>query len=56
MSEINPADERFLLRAILCTKLTGKAMYDFQTRDIRSFAQLKQEIEMCLSKRCACTE
>jgi len=52
MSEINPADERSLLRAILCTKLTGKAMYDFQTRDIRSFAQLKQEIEMCyLSKR-----
>jgi len=47
MSEINPADERSLLRAILCTKLTGKAMYDFQTRDIRSFAQLKQEIEMC---------
>jgi len=27
-------------------------MYDFQTRDIWSFAQLKQEIEMCyLSKR-----
>jgi len=52
MSEINPADERSLLRAILCTKLTGKAMYDFQTRNIRSFAQLKQEIEMCyLSKR-----
>jgi len=52
MSEINPADERFLLRVILCTKLTGKAMYDFQARDIRSFAQLKQEIEMCyLSKR-----
>jgi len=32
MSEINPADERSLLRAILCTKLTGKAMYEFQTR------------------------
>jgi len=47
MSEINPADERSLLRAILCTKLTGRAMYDFQTRDIRSFAQLKQETEMC---------
>jgi len=52
MSEINPADEKFLLKAMLCTKLTGKAMYDFQTRDIRSFAQLIQEIEMCyLSKR-----
>jgi len=52
MSEINPADERSLLRVILCTKLIGKTMYDFQTRDIRSFAQLKQEIEMYyLSKR-----
>jgi len=40
MSEINPADERSLLRAILCMKLTGKAMYDFQTRDIRFFVQL----------------
>jgi len=52
MSEINPAEEKSLLKAILCTKLTGKAMHDFQTRDIRSFAQLKQEIEMCyLAKR-----
>ncbi|KAL6254796.1 hypothetical protein P5V15_014130 [Pogonomyrmex californicus] len=52
MSEINPVDEKSLLKAILCTKLTGKAMYDFQTRDIRTFAQLKREIEMCyLAKR-----
>ncbi|XP_071574634.1 uncharacterized protein [Temnothorax nylanderi] len=52
MNEINPAEEKSLLKAILCTKLTGKAMYDFQTRDIHSFAQLKQEIEMCyLAKR-----
>jgi len=29
MSEINPADERSLLRAILFTKLTGKAIYNF---------------------------
>jgi len=54
MSEVNPAQERSLLKAIFCTKLTGKAMHDFQTRDIRSFAQLKQEIEMCyLAKRSA---
>ncbi|KAL6268265.1 hypothetical protein P5V15_001381 [Pogonomyrmex californicus] len=52
MSEINPADEKSLLKAILCTKLTGKAMHDFQTRDIRTFMQLKCEIEMCcLAKR-----
>ncbi|XP_011686437.1 PREDICTED: uncharacterized protein LOC105449133 [Wasmannia auropunctata] len=31
-----------------------KAMYDFQTRDIHSYAQLKQEIEACyLAKRSA---
>jgi len=35
ISEINPAEERPLLRAILCTKLTGKAIYDFQRCDIR---------------------
>ena len=52
MSEINPEDETSLLKAILCTKLTGKAMHDFQTRDIHSYAQLKREIEMCyLTKR-----
>lgn len=39
---INPAEERTLLEAILCTKLKGKAMLDFETRDIRSFPQLKR--------------
>lgn len=47
MSKINPVEEKSLLKAILCTKLTEKAMYDFQTRDIRTFTQLKQEIEAC---------
>jgi len=47
MREINPAEEKSLLKAILYTKLTGKAMHNFQTRDIRSFAQIKQKIEMC---------
>ncbi|KAL6254049.1 hypothetical protein P5V15_014666 [Pogonomyrmex californicus] len=52
MSEINPADEKSLLKAILCTKLTGKAMHDFQILDICTFTQLKREIEMCyLAKR-----
>ncbi|XP_039315510.1 uncharacterized protein LOC113006333 [Solenopsis invicta] len=52
VKEINPQDEDSLLRAILCTKLKGKALHDFQTRDIRTYAQLKQEIETCyLAKR-----
>jgi len=51
MSEIKPAEEKSLLKAILYTKLTGKAMHDFQTRDIRFFAQLKQEVEMCYSAK-----
>jgi len=55
MSEINLAEEKLLLKVIvtiLCIKLTEKAMHDFQTRNIRSFAQLKQEIKMCyLAKR-----
>ncbi|KAL6254800.1 hypothetical protein P5V15_014135 [Pogonomyrmex californicus] len=46
MSKINPADEKLLLKAILYTKLTGKAMHDFQMRDRNTFAQLKQKIEM----------
>jgi len=41
MSEINPAEEKSLIKAIWCTELTGKAMHDFQIRDIRSFVQLK---------------
>jgi len=45
MSEINPTEEKSLLKAILCTKSTGKAMRNFLIRG--SFAQLKQEIEMC---------
>jgi len=49
MSEINVADKRSLLRAILCIRLTRKAT---SKHAIRFFAQLKQEIEMCyLSKR-----
>lgn len=47
MKEINSIDKGSLLEAILCTKLMGKAIYDFQNRDIRSFTQLKREIEMC---------
>ncbi|XP_067203791.1 uncharacterized protein [Linepithema humile] len=45
MESIDPTEELQLLKAILCTKLKGKILLDFQTRNIQSFAQLKQEIE-----------
>ena len=52
IKNINPIDERTLLDAILCTKLKGKIMIDFETRDIYDFQQLKSELETCyLSKR-----
>ncbi|KAL6417547.1 hypothetical protein ACFW04_013623 [Cataglyphis niger] len=52
IKNINPADKRTLLEAILCTKLKGKAMTDFETRDINNFGQLKRELEICyLSKK-----
>jgi len=34
MEDINPADEELLMRAILYTKLRGKARQDFETRNI----------------------
>ena len=52
IKNISPAEEKTLLEAILCTKLKGKAMTDFETRNIDSFQQLKRELETCyLSKR-----
>ena len=52
IKNINPIDERTLLDAILCTKLKGKAMIDFETWDIYDIQQLKSELETCyLSKR-----
>ncbi|XP_077264813.1 uncharacterized protein LOC143898889 [Temnothorax americanus] len=44
---IQPTDEESLVQAILYTKLKGKAMQDFETRDIQTFAQLKQQLEAC---------
>lgn len=53
VKNINPIDEQTLLEAILCTKLRGQALLDFETRDIHSFEQLKSEIEATYSaKRC----
>jgi len=52
MKNIHPADEQTLLETILCTKFKGKAMVDFHTRDVRSYEQLKHELEAeYLSKR-----
>ncbi|XP_024892140.1 uncharacterized protein LOC112467669 [Temnothorax curvispinosus] len=44
---IQPTDEESLVQAILYTKLKGKAMQDFETQDIQTFAQLKQQLEDC---------
>jgi len=52
MKNIHPADEQTLLEAILCIKFKGKAMVDLHTRDVRSYEQLKHELEVeYLSKR-----
>jgi len=32
---------------ILYTTLKGKALQDFETRDIRTFEELKQQLEAC---------
>ena len=45
MKNIHPAEEHALLEAVLRTKFKGKAMTDFQTRDIRNYEQLKKELE-----------
>ncbi|XP_077282541.1 uncharacterized protein LOC143908667 [Temnothorax americanus] len=51
IKNINPMEERTLLEAVLCTKLKGRAMIDFQAREIRDFAQLKKELEVCYLSR-----
>lgn len=52
MKNINPLNKYTLLEAILCIKLKGKAMLDFQTRNINNFEQLKNAFKKeYLSKR-----
>ncbi|XP_071576353.1 uncharacterized protein [Temnothorax nylanderi] len=51
IKNINPIEEGTLLEAVVCTKLKGRAMIDFQTREIRDFAQLKKELEVCYLSR-----
>lgn len=45
VQSINPADEESLIQAILYTKLKEKAMQDFETRDIQTYEELKQQLE-----------
>jgi len=42
MNNIDSANEESLVQAILYTKPKGKAMQDFETRDIQTFEELKQ--------------
>ncbi|XP_029659455.1 uncharacterized protein LOC115233278 [Formica exsecta] len=51
VEHIDPLDEVTLLGTVLCTKLKGRAMLDFQTRKIQDFAQLKQELEVCYASK-----
>ncbi|XP_036142872.1 uncharacterized protein LOC118645594 [Monomorium pharaonis] len=51
IENIDPSDEVSLLGAILCTKLKGRAMLDFQTRKISDFVQLKTELEACYASK-----
>jgi len=47
VNNIDPANEESLVQAILCTKLKGKALQDFETRDVQTFNELKQQLEAC---------
>jgi len=46
VQNINPADEETLIQAILYTKLKGKAIQDFETREVQTYDELKQ-LEIC---------
>ena len=39
--------EESLVQAILFTRLKGKAMQDFKTREIQTYEELKQQLETC---------
>jgi len=47
VQNINPADEESLIQANLYTKLKGKAMQDFETREVQTYDELKQQLETC---------
>jgi len=47
MNNIDPTNEESLIQAILYTKLKGKAMHDFETREIQTIEELKKQLEAC---------
>ncbi|KAM0726742.1 hypothetical protein ACS0PU_006903 [Formica fusca] len=51
VEHIDPLDEITLLGAVLCTKLKGRAMLNFQMRKLRDLAQLKRELEVCYASK-----
>ncbi|XP_011860266.1 PREDICTED: uncharacterized protein LOC105557595, partial [Vollenhovia emeryi] len=51
VKSIDPLDEGALLEGVLYTKLKGRALTDFRTRDIRDFDQLKEELVVCYQSK-----
>jgi len=47
INNIDSANEESLIQAILYTKLKGKAMQNFETREIQTFEEVKQQLEAC---------
>jgi len=45
IQNVNPAKEEALVQSILYTKLKGKAMQDFKTREIQTYEELKRQLE-----------
>jgi len=47
VQNIDSANEESLIQAILYTKLKGKAMQDFETREVQTYDELKQQLKTC---------
>lgn len=53
---INPVEKPTLLQAVIRTKLRRQALLDFETKDIRTFGQLKAQIESTYSAKRSTTQ
>jgi len=51
IQNINPVKEEALVQSILYTKLKGKAMQDFEMREIQTYEELKRQLETCYLTR-----
>jgi len=51
MQNINLAKEEVLMQTTLFTILRGKARQDFETHDISTFAELKQQLKTYYSTK-----